>query len=181
MSCLFHYIHYFLKNQNVEWISYFQSNHYFFSWTGSKSCTNSLFDSWWCWLSVCQKGILMASKKKKTSSFSYWQNIYWAGTGKKVPPMKMKLGQYFMNKGYYFQKVRLDNDTELIICNRQYDSKFQFLWTDMAENNTWCKSQLIQSMYSWLNYLLLFYTRVPDTLYLTPCTLCPLRIYWNWK
>lgn len=50
--------------------------------------------------------------------------------------MKMKLGQYFINKGYYFQKVRLDNDTELMICNRQYDSKVQFQWTDMAENIT---------------------------------------------
>ncbi len=48
--------------------------------------------------------------------------------------MKMKLGQYFMNKGYYFQKVHLHNDTELIVSNRQYDSKTQFLWKDMTEN-----------------------------------------------
>lgn len=50
--------------------------------------------------------------------------------------MKMKLGQYFMNKGYYFQKVRLDNDTELLISNRQYNAEAQCLWTDMAENIT---------------------------------------------
>lgn len=48
--------------------------------------------------------------------------------------MKMKLGQYFMNKGYYFQKVRLDNDTELIISNCQYNPEAQFQWADMAEN-----------------------------------------------
>lgn len=48
--------------------------------------------------------------------------------------MKMKLGRYFMNKGYYFQKVSLDNDTELMVCNRQYDTETQFQWTDMDEN-----------------------------------------------
>lgn len=36
--------------------------------------------------------------------------------------MKMKLGQYFMNKGYYFQKVPLKEDTELMVSNRQYDA-----------------------------------------------------------
>ena len=50
--------------------------------------------------------------------------------------MKMKLGQYFMNKGFYFQKVHLNEDTELLISNRQYDAEAQFLWTDMAENIT---------------------------------------------
>ena len=48
--------------------------------------------------------------------------------------MKMKLGQYFMNKGYYFQKVPLKEDTELMISNRQYDTKTQFQWTDIEEN-----------------------------------------------
>ena len=48
--------------------------------------------------------------------------------------MKIKLGQYFMNKGYYFQKVHLDNDTELMVSNRQYDTETQFQWTDMDEN-----------------------------------------------
>ena len=48
--------------------------------------------------------------------------------------MKMKLGQYFMNKGFYFQKVRLDNDTELMISNRQYDPEVQFLWTDINDH-----------------------------------------------
>lgn len=43
--------------------------------------------------------------------------------------MKMKLGQYFMNKGYYFQKIQLDKDTELMISNCQYDAKVQFQWT----------------------------------------------------
>lgn len=40
--------------------------------------------------------------------------------------MKMKLAQYFMNKGYYFHKVHLKEDTELIISNRQYDTAAQF-------------------------------------------------------
>lgn len=48
--------------------------------------------------------------------------------------MKMKLAQYFMDKGYYFQKVRLDKDIELMVSNRQYDTETQFQWVDIAEN-----------------------------------------------
>lgn len=48
--------------------------------------------------------------------------------------MKMKLAQYFMNKGYYFKKVRLDNDTELMVSNCQYDTEIQFRWMDIEEN-----------------------------------------------
>lgn len=47
--------------------------------------------------------------------------------------MKMKLGQYFMNKGYYFQKAPLKEDTELIISNRQYDANTQFQWTSLEQ------------------------------------------------
>lgn len=50
--------------------------------------------------------------------------------------MKMKLAQYFMNKGYYFQKIHLDKDTELLISNRPYDFETQFLWTDISINIT---------------------------------------------
>lgn len=50
--------------------------------------------------------------------------------------MKIKLGQYFMNQGYYFQKIHLDKDTELMISNCQYDNKKQFQWTDIDENIT---------------------------------------------
>ena len=50
--------------------------------------------------------------------------------------MKMKLAQYFMNKGYYFQKIHLDKDTELIVSNCQYDTETQFQWTNMDENIT---------------------------------------------
>lgn len=46
----------------------------------------------------------------------------------------MKLGQYFMNKGYYFQKVRLKEDTELMVSNRQYDADSQFQWTSFKYN-----------------------------------------------
>ena len=47
--------------------------------------------------------------------------------------MKMKLGQYFFNKGFYFQKVHLENDTELMISNVQY-SESQFQWNDFSQN-----------------------------------------------
>lgn len=47
--------------------------------------------------------------------------------------MKMKLACYFMDKGYYFQKVSLKDDTELIISNRQYDATTQFQWTSMEQ------------------------------------------------
>lgn len=50
--------------------------------------------------------------------------------------MKMKLGQYFMNKGYYFQKVPLKEDTELMICNQQYDANVQFQWTSIEQDVT---------------------------------------------
>ena len=46
---------------------------------------------------------------------------------------KMKLAQYFFNKGLYFEKVYLKEDTELIISNRQYSDN-QFRWTDGAQN-----------------------------------------------
>ena len=48
--------------------------------------------------------------------------------------MKMKLGQYFMNKGYYFQKVHLNEYTELMVSNRQYDANTQFQWTSFEYN-----------------------------------------------
>ena len=50
--------------------------------------------------------------------------------------MKMKLGQYFMNKDYYFQKVRFDNDTKLMVSNRLYNYEVQFQWTNTNENIT---------------------------------------------
>lgn len=50
--------------------------------------------------------------------------------------MKMKLGQYFMNKDYYFQKVYLDKDTELMISNRLYNTEIQFQWKYFDENIT---------------------------------------------
>lgn len=59
-------------------------------------------------------------------------NIFIKADAERI--MKMKLAQYFMNKGYYFQKIRLNEDTELMVSNRQYDTKKQFQWTDMDEN-----------------------------------------------
>ena len=44
--------------------------------------------------------------------------------------MKMKLGQNFMNKSYYFQKVPHKEDTELMISNQFYNSEVQFQWTN---------------------------------------------------
>lgn len=48
--------------------------------------------------------------------------------------MKMKLGSYFFNKGYYFQKVPLKKDTELLISNLEYDRNTQFQWTDFSQD-----------------------------------------------
>lgn len=59
-------------------------------------------------------------------------SIYTRGDAEHI--IKMKLAQHFMNKGYYFQKVRLNNDTELMVSNRQYDTKTQFQWMDIEEN-----------------------------------------------
>lgn len=43
--------------------------------------------------------------------------------------MKMKLGIYFMDNVFYFNKVHLQEDTELMISNQHYSDK-QFLWDD---------------------------------------------------
>jgi len=47
--------------------------------------------------------------------------------------MKMKLARHFMNRGYYFLKVPLKEDTELIISNRQYNADTQFQWTTLDQ------------------------------------------------
>lgn len=44
----------------------------------------------------------------------------------------MKIAEYFFNKGLYFEKVYLKEDTELIISNRQYSDN-QFNWTDKEQ------------------------------------------------
>lgn len=61
-------------------------------------------------------------------------SIYTRGDAEHI--IKMKLAQHFMNKGFYFQKVRLNNDTELMVSNRQYDTEIQFRWIDIEENIT---------------------------------------------
>lgn len=48
--------------------------------------------------------------------------------------MKMKLAQHFMDKGFYFQKVHLDKDTEVMISNQLYDEVAQFQWREFEEN-----------------------------------------------
>lgn len=48
--------------------------------------------------------------------------------------MKMKLAVHFMDKGFYFQKVHLDKDTELMISNQLYDEVAQFQWREFEEN-----------------------------------------------
>ena len=47
--------------------------------------------------------------------------------------MKMKLARHFMDKGYYFQRVLLKEDTELIISNRLYNIDTQFQWTTLDQ------------------------------------------------
>ena len=41
---------------------------------------------------------------------------------------------HFMKKGFYFQKVHLKKDTELLISNREYDEETQFQWTDFEQD-----------------------------------------------
>ena len=55
-------------------------------------------------------------------------------TTEKEKIMKMKLGLYFLNKGFYFQKVHLKKDTELLICNREYDGDRQFQWRNFGQD-----------------------------------------------
>lgn len=38
-----------------------------------------------------------------------------------------------MNKGYYFQKAPIKEDTELMISNQQYDANAQFQWTSIEQ------------------------------------------------
>ena len=47
--------------------------------------------------------------------------------------MKMKLALHFMDRGYYFQKVPLKEDTELIISNRLYNTDTQFQWASLDQ------------------------------------------------
>lgn len=49
--------------------------------------------------------------------------------------MKMKLGRYFFDKGFFFEKVHLANDTELLISNRHYSTE-QFTWDDFEMDLT---------------------------------------------
>ena len=39
-----------------------------------------------------------------------------------------------MNKGYYFQKVPLKEDTELMISNQLYNEESQFQWGKIEQN-----------------------------------------------
>lgn len=55
-------------------------------------------------------------------------------TTEKEKILKMKLGMHFMKKGFYFQKVHLKKDTELLISNREYDEETQFQWTDFEQD-----------------------------------------------
>lgn len=47
-------------------------------------------------------------------------------TAEKEKIMKMKLELYFWTKGFYFHKVHLKEDTELLISNQKYDRDRQF-------------------------------------------------------
>lgn len=55
-------------------------------------------------------------------------------TEDKLKIMKMKLGGYFMDKNFYFQKIHLKEDTELLISNQEYDAETQFKWTDFEQD-----------------------------------------------
>ena len=59
------------------------------------------------------------------------ENTYTRANAEHI--IKMKLAQYFMNQGFYFQKVHLEKDTELMVSNRLYDTGIQFQWADIDE------------------------------------------------
>lgn len=52
----------------------------------------------------------------------------------KLKIMKFKLGLYFLDKGFNFQKVHLKEDTELLVSNQEYDAEVQFQWTDFEQD-----------------------------------------------
>lgn len=43
--------------------------------------------------------------------------------------IKKKLGLFFFNKGYHFEQVQLEQDTELMISNQHYSPDRQIQWT----------------------------------------------------
>ncbi len=61
--------------------------------------------------------------------------------------MKMKPTYHFIDKSYYFQKVHLKEDTELIVSNQLYDKASQFQWTefgeDIIQSNDYTLTQII--------------------------------------
>ncbi len=61
-------------------------------------------------------------------------NTFTKEQGERI--MKMKLAVHFMDKGFYFQKVHLDKDTELMISNQLYDEVAQFQWTSLDQTIT---------------------------------------------
>ncbi|MEY8391775.1 DNA adenine methylase [Lachnospiraceae bacterium 45-W7] len=54
-------------------------------------------------------------------------------TKEKETIMRMELGQLFFDKGFYFEKVRLSNDTELMVSNQNYNNDTQFQWTEFHQ------------------------------------------------
>ena len=94
------------------------------------------------------KGYSYKPFHQKVAEFLYTANYSFLYYCRSTPPksdttfakeqgehiMKMKLAEYFMNKGYYFQKVHLKEDTELMISNQLYNSKNQFQWTSLDQS-----------------------------------------------
>lgn len=54
-------------------------------------------------------------------------------TDKKERILKRKLGIHFYNKGFYFEKIHLEKDTELMISNRHYNNS-QFQWINYRQD-----------------------------------------------
>lgn len=61
-------------------------------------------------------------------------NIFTSEQGEHI--MRIKLAQHFMDKGFYFKKIHLEEDTELMISNHLYDKVAQFQWSEIKENIT---------------------------------------------
>ena len=66
-----------------------------------------------------------SSAPKSSDDFSKdkWENI-----------LKNKLGEYFFGKKFYLERIRLKEDTELIISKTLYNSRTQFIWNNVHQN-----------------------------------------------
>lgn len=90
-----------------------------------KKVAQNLYNAPYSFIYFCRSSAPKSETKDK-DEFKQQKNLEQA---EKI--MKMKLGELFWNKGFYFEKILLNGDvTELIISNQLYDSQNQFEWIE---------------------------------------------------